>query len=86
MIDIAFFIVFVAVPLTLGYSTAHPAAALIPAASLVVSIASYALSRPSGTDEIDVLPGLWIVGSAASVALCLVAVAIGRRRRESCSL
>lgn len=57
-------------------------AALLPAASLIAAVATYASDPPEGTDEVDVLPGLWIVLSAVAVVICLAAAAVRRRARR----
>ena len=66
----------------LGWATGRYLAALLPAASLVAWVVSYAVDPPPGTDEVDVLPGLWILGSAIAVAVCLGGTAFTRRSRR----
>jgi hypothetical protein len=76
-------LLFVGLPLVLAYWTASYWAALLPAASLVAAVLSYAVNQPAGTDEIDVLPGLWIAFSAIGVLVCLGGTALRRSRRAS---
>jgi hypothetical protein len=75
-------IVFVAVPWALGYGLASYWAALLPAACLAGAVISYAVDPPAGTDEVDVLPGLWIVFSAVAVLACVGGAALRRRSRH----
>jgi hypothetical protein len=75
-------VLFIAAPWALGYMSASYWAALLPAASLIAAVANYASDPPEGTDEVDVLPGLWIALSAIAVVICLIAAAVRRRTRR----
>ena len=75
-------ILFVGLPLALGFGTGSYWAALLPAASLVTAVVSYVADPPAGTDEVDVLPGLWIAFSAVGVLVCLGGAARRRRSRR----
>jgi hypothetical protein len=72
-------LVFFALPFGLGWVTRSYWSALLPATSLLVAIANYAANPPEGNDEIDVLPGVWIVLSAIALVVTLGAAALARR-------
>jgi hypothetical protein len=82
MFEVVALMLFVAVPFVLGYGTGSYLAALLPAASLVASVVNYGLNPPPGTDEVDVLPGLWIAASAIAVTVCLSGAVLARRTRR----
>jgi hypothetical protein len=82
MFELVALLLFVAVPFVLGYGTGSYLPALLPAASLVASAVNYVANPPPGTDEMDVLPGLWILGSAIAVTVCLGGAALTRRSRR----
>jgi hypothetical protein len=71
--------VFVVAPAALGYLSRSYKVALIPGVALALAIIGYLIDPPAGTDEADVLSGLYIVFSAAAVAVCLAAAAFRRR-------
>jgi hypothetical protein len=56
MFELVALLLFVAAPFVLGWATGSYLSALLPAASLVTSVVSYAVDPPPGTDEVDVLP------------------------------
>jgi hypothetical protein len=79
-------LVFIILPLAAGYSEASYGALLIPVTLIVVSVVAYVSSRPSGgqpADEVDVIPGVYLAASLAGLLLCLVGVALGRKRQET---
>jgi hypothetical protein len=82
MFEMVALLLFVAVPFVLGYGTGSYLAALLPAASLIASVVNYGVNPPAGTDEVDVLPGLWIAASAIAVTVCLGGAALARRSRR----
>ena len=82
MFELVALLLFVAAPFVLGYATGSYLSALLPAASLVASLVNYGVNPPPGTDEVDVLPGLWILGSAVAVTVCWGGAALTRRLRR----
>ena len=82
MFELVALLLFVAAPFALGYATGSYLPALLPAASLVASVVNYGANPPPGTDEVDVLPGLWSLGSAIAVTVCLGGAALTRRFRH----
>jgi hypothetical protein len=83
MFEFVALLLFVAVPFFLGYGTGSYLAALLPMASLIASVVNYGVNPPAGTDEVDVLPGLWIAASAIAVTVCLGSAALARRASRS---
>src|SRR5437016_5513145 len=75
-------LLFIAFPFVLGYATASYLAALLPVASLMASVLNYWANPPAAIDEVDVLSGLWIVGSVLALGLCLVGALLARRARR----
>lgn len=75
-------ILLVGLPLALGYGTGSHCAAWLPAGSLVTAVVSYVADPPAGTDEVDVLPGLWIGFSAVGALACLGGAAMRRHSRQ----
>ena len=73
-------IAFVAVPSALGYVLGRDWASLLPTAVLIAVVVEYARNPPTGNDEVDVLPALWIVLSAFAAVICIAAVWARRRR------
>jgi hypothetical protein len=82
MFEMVALLLFVAAPFGLGYGTGSYVAALLPAASFIASAVNYGVNPPAGTDEVDVLPGLWIAASAIAVTVCLSGAALARRSRR----
>ena len=83
MFELVALLLFVAAPFVLGWATGSYLSVLLPTASLIAAVVSYAVDPPPGTDEVDVLPGLWILGSAIAVIVCLGGAALTRRSRRS---
>ena len=83
MFELVALVLFVVLPAALGYISASYWAALLPAASLIAAVISYASDPPEGTDEVDVLPGLWIALSVIAVVISLVATTVRRRGSTS---
>ncbi len=82
MFELVAVVLFAAVPWAAGYISASYRMALLPVVSLVVAVANYATDPPKVSDEVDVLPGLWIVLSAIGVVICLLVAAVRRRVRR----
>jgi len=82
VLELVALILFVVMPGALGYLFASYRAALLPGASFLAALVNYASDPPAGTDEVDALPGLWILLSAVAVAICLAAAAVRRRARR----
>lgn len=82
MFELATLILLVGLPLALGYGTGSHWAALLPAGSLVTAVVSYVADPPAGTNEVDVLPGLWIGFSAVGVLVCLGGAALRNHSRQ----
>jgi hypothetical protein len=49
---------------------------------LIAAVANYAANPPAGTDEVDVMPGAWVVLSAIAVLVSLAGAALARRTRR----
>jgi hypothetical protein len=82
VLELLTLLLFIGVPWAVGYGTASYRAALLPAASLVAALVRYAADPPAGADEVDVLPGLWVVFSAVAVLVCLGGATLRRRSRQ----
>jgi len=82
MFELVALLLFVAVPFVLGYGSGSYLAALLPTASLIASVVNYGVNPPAGTDEVDVIPGLWIGASVIAVTVCLGSAALARRTRR----
>jgi hypothetical protein len=84
-VTLAVVVLFVVVPCLLGYATGTPWIAVLPGMSLSAALATWAGTPRPYTDEVDVLPFIWVVASAVAVVMCL-AGALARhasdRKRE----
>lgn len=85
MFELPVFLIFLALPLYVGYRAESYKAFLFPAILLCGSVLSYVSNRSSGgqPDEVDVIPVVLVVASVAGCFLFLVGVALGRRRQDT---
>ena len=80
MLDLLAILVFIAFPFGLGWFTRSYLAAILPLTSLVAAIVNYATYSFEGPpDEVDVLPGAWVVLSAIALVVALGGAALARR-------
>jgi uncharacterized membrane protein YfcA len=81
LIEVAALVVFVPLPFVLGYATKRYAAAALPALSLAAAVINAVTYHPSGpSDEVDVIPPMFVLLSAVATIGCLLGALIGRRR------
>ncbi len=76
MFEVLALLLFVVAPAIVGYRSASYRAAAIPGVLLIAAVVSYAADPPVGTDEVDVLPGVWILLSALAVLVSLGGAAL----------
>ncbi len=80
--DLIAFVLFIAAPFWLGARTRSYWSVLAPVALVVLAVALYRGSEPSG-DEVDAIPLVIMIGSGLGVLVCVAGVAFGRRYRPS---
>jgi hypothetical protein len=79
MLEFWVLLLFVGTPLGMGLRTGRSRVALVPGVSLVAAVVNYVRNPPAGTDEVDVLPGLWVALSIAGILVALGGAAVARR-------
>jgi hypothetical protein len=66
-----------------GYGTRSYVGALVPGVIFVCAVALYLGRPPPSGDEVDVLPGIFMIVCGIGVLLYLAGVALGRRLHRS---
>ncbi len=76
-------LLFLALPVYVGYRKGTYTALVVPVAFVVVAVLGYVSSGSSDAqpaDDTDVIPGVYLVAAVVGLLLCPVGVALGRRR------
>jgi hypothetical protein len=82
MFEMVLILLLTAVPWGVGYVSGSYWAALIPGVLLCAAALELARRGASGTDEVDVWPGVLTILCAVAVLLCLAGACFGRVRRR----
>lgn len=78
MFEVAVFAVFILLPFGFGYWTRSYVSLLLPLALVVLCFAGYVTATET-RDEVDVQPGIFLVGSFIAVVVCGLGVYAAQR-------